>query len=122
MSVQKQEVGSVGVKVGVNVVLLCHRRFLSVVKKPDERMRRRQGGHFDVIARTAPIDQTIEAVMEKVGSIASPLVGWTEPDRSREGNGGIGAPRQFVVAGKPDHVGEIDIPAKPGCAPIWRAV
>ena len=44
VSVQKQEVGSVGVEIRMNVVLLCHRRSLSVVKKPDERMRRRQGG------------------------------------------------------------------------------
>lgn len=111
-----------GMKIGVNVVLLCHRRFLSVVKKPDERMRRGQGGHFDVIARAASVDQTIEAVVEKIDSIAPPLVGRAEPDGFWEGNGGVGAPRQFVVARKPDHVGKIDIPAKPGCPPVWRAV
>lgn len=106
----------------MDVVLLCHRRSLSVVKKPDERMWRRQRRHFDVIARTAPVDEPIEAVMEKVDTVAPPLVGRTEPDRFREGNGGVGAPRQFVIAGKLDHVGKIDIPAKPGCLPVWRAV
>lgn len=85
-------------------------------------MGRRQRGQFDVIAGTAPVDEPIEAVMEKVGSVAPLFIGRTEPDRLREGNDGIGAPRQFVVAGKPDHVGEIDIPAKPGCPPVWRAV
>lgn len=122
MSVQKQEVGAVGVKVGVNVVLLCHRRSLSIVKEPDERMWRRQHRHFDVITRTAPVDEPIEAVMEKVVSITPPLVGRAEPDGFGKGNGGVGAPGQFVVAGKPNHVGKIDIPAKPGCAPVGRAV
>lgn len=59
MSVQEQEVGSVGVEISVNVILLGHRCLFSVVKKPDERMGRRQRGQFDVIARTAPVDQPI---------------------------------------------------------------
>ena len=75
-----------------------------------------------MVARTAPVDEPIEAVVEKVDSVALLLVGRTEPDRFGKCSGGIGAPRQFVVAGNSHHVGEIDIPAKPSCPPVWRAV
>lgn len=60
--------------------------------------------------------------MKKVDSVALSLVSWAQPDRVRKGNGGIGAPRQFVVTGKPDHVGKIDIPTELSCPPVWRAV
>src|SRR5437763_674324 len=64
MAIQKHELCSAGVQIGMHIVFLRHRRELSVVEQPHRRHRLRDGGEPHLIAGADAVDMLIQAVMK----------------------------------------------------------
>ena len=98
MPIEKSEVGAPAVKIRVNIILLCHRSQLSIVKQPDGTRRLGNRAQFSLRAGTPPVNMFIKTIMKQVDAVASPGIGWTNPDAPPERQVRIGAPWHLRVA------------------------
>lgn len=98
MPVEKSEVGAPAVKIRVNIILLCHRSQLSIVKQPDGTRPLGNRAQFSLRAGTPPVNMFIKTIMKQVDAVASPGIGWTNPDAPPERQVRIGAPWHLRVA------------------------
>ena len=74
MSVEKSELRALAVQVGVDVVLLGHRRQFAVVEQPNQLRGLAQRTELHLVADTLAVDMLVETVVEQIVAVAAAQV------------------------------------------------
>lgn len=116
MTIQKEELGTVTVDLGVGIAFTGDGGEASVVEKPNER---RGIGHASQRAfaafSTGAGGTSVEGIMKEHSSIAGAWIGGANPSLSGQGDGRIGSPRTFLVIGRETDEGwQVGIPCVSG--------
>src|SRR6266853_3070549 len=122
VSVEKSELRALAVQVGVDVVLLGHRRQFAVVEQPNQLRGLAQRTELHLVADTLAVDVLVEAVVEQIVAVAAARVGRANPNRAAWVEGGIGAPRHFLVCGQAHDARQVNVPTFVDGSAIGRAV
>ena len=97
MAIKKIKLCTIIVEGGMDIILLCNRSQSSVVKLPDCSRWLRDGCYLDLISRPSAVHMFIQTIMEKIVSIATARVRWTNPHGISRFNGCIRPPRHLRV-------------------------
>ena len=129
MAVKKRELRALAVQVGMDVSPRANAGEVLRVKEPHDGRGLGNGAYPGrSVVGAGPVHMFVEAVVEEVVAIAAPGIGGTNPDRIAGRGIGVLAPGQVEIAGNPEHLRKLHIPADVGhgvCrvgSAVWRQV
>ena len=82
MSIEEVKLSASAVQVGMHVIMLGHRCFFSIVKKPYGGRGGGDTAYLNLISSSRSIDMGVQAIMEKMVAATSLPVSWANPDTS----------------------------------------